>query len=179
MATPILKETRTGLNWPWRFVATVVLVTYFAVTFLGTLAVEDWRQCMAAAGSYLRAHNFPVRDYEWRKHWAEFAWALIIASPGVGGIVGFRSWGYATAWLVLLGPVIFIVGSDGYLMLGELKRGEVVTAQNGYHHCDRKFVEDWSSLWLNIVSIVMSFVFVGMLVCRRAHQRWPPFDKPA
>jgi hypothetical protein len=170
MATPKLDGNRASLNWPWRVVSTVVLVTYLAVTFLGTLAVEDWRQCMAAAGSYLRAHNFPVRDYEWRKHWAEFAWALVIASPGVAGIVGFRSWWYATAWLFLLGPVIFGVGFDGYLMLGELTRGEVVTAQNGYHHCDRKFVEDWSSLWLHLVSIVMSLVFVGMLVYRRARQ---------
>jgi hypothetical protein len=145
-------------RWPWFIAAGLVLATYLAETFLSTLGSEDWRQCFQAMGNYLRPHRFPVRDYPWASRWREFAWAATLAAPALVGLIVLRSRWVAGLCVILLAPLVWLVAIDAHLMLDQYRRGAVVTAQPGYHHCDRKGrgAIDLTGLWVYITTFIIA-----------------------
>ena len=158
----------TPHRWPWIAVAVVIVVSSFVTTFLTTLATEDWKQCFEAAGVRSLPHMFAVNEYPWIAHWKAHVWSVGIAAIVAIGLVLLRSTVLAVLTIILLSPVIWIGVHDLTLMAAELVRGEVVTAQYGYHHCDRKGHDgaDLIAVW-NYVAIGAGFVaMAGMLLKR-------------
>lgn len=155
----------------WLVAALFVVVIHLSVTFLTTLAAEDWRQCFDAADRSL-PHRYAVREYPWAKYMAFFVWSLASAAPAVIGLALLQSRAIALLCAVLLAPLIWIVVGDFSLMLGELVRGEAVTAQGGYHHCDRKgYTADFIRIWMYVASVIIGLVVLAIWFARRSKQQ--------
>jgi hypothetical protein len=72
-----------------------------------------------------------------------------------------------------MAPLIWIVVGDFYLMLGELFNGETVTAQGGYHHCDRKGYDsaDFIRIWMYVSSFIIGLVALPLWQARGSYQQ--------
>lgn len=151
----------------WIMSALLVVAIYASVTFLTTLATEDWRQCFEAGGSL--AHRYPVREYPWAKHFGYFLWSLASATPAVIGLAVLRSRTVALLCAILLAPSIWTVLRDFSLMIGELVSGATVTAQDGYHHCDRKgYVSaDLIRIWLYFAGAIVGVAAIAVWIDRK------------
>lgn len=161
-------------NWRsvlWLLAAATVITIYLSVVFLTTLGTEDWRECFNAGGA-LR-HRLAVQYYPWMKYREEFVWGLAAALPVALSLGLLRSpWLGLICWVVLL-PVIKAVLGDFYLMLNEWLTGQVVTAQAGYHHCDRKGYDgaDIMRYWLYVSSFIITIAAVTIAARRRRRSR--------
>ena len=113
----------------------------------------------------------PVHDYPWRTYQGLFAWSVASAVPGVAALVLLRSPYLAIVCFGMLAPLIKDTALDFYQMAGEHLRGEVVTAQGGYHDCDRKGHNgDLGRFWLYLTCLVVALSTAGQLwIQRRRH----------
>lgn len=157
----------------WLVAALAVVAIHLSVTFLTTLAAEDWRQCFDASGVTSRPYRYPVRDYPWTKYMTYFIWSIASAAPAMIGLALLRSQAIAILCAALLAPLIWSVLGDYSLMLGELFSGATVTAQGGWHHCDRKGydVAEISRFWIYISSSIIGLATLTLWLVRCSRQR--------
>ena len=157
----------------WLFASLFVVVIHLSVTFLTTLAAEDWRRCFDAAGVQSLPHRYPVGEYPWAKYMTYFFWGLASAAPAAIGLAQLRSRAIAVLCAILLAPLIWTVVGDYFLMLGELFSGETITAQGGYHHCDRKgYVSaDVIRIWMYVSSSIIGLAVLVLWVTGRSNQQ--------
>lgn len=158
-------------QWPWIAGALLVLFTHLSTTFLTTLAQADWRECFDTyAVGVPRPHKYAVA-----RHWAlidgyaeYYRWSIVFAVPAILGLVWLGSRLVALICAIMLIPLLWHNIQDFVLMTGEYNRGEVVTAQHGYHDCDRKGTDfaQVMRLWLYLTAVIVAAVIPAVLLRR-------------
>ena len=160
-------------NWRsvlWLLAAATAIAIYLSVVFLTTLGADDWRDCFGASS---RPHRLAIQYYSWTMHREEFAWGLAAAIPVALCLALLRSpWLGLICWVLLL-PLVKTMLGDFSLMLGEWLNGDVVTAQGGYHHCDRKGHDkaDIMRYWLYVSSFIITISAVSIAARPRRKSR--------
>jgi hypothetical protein len=145
----------------------VFLLAYLLMAFVACLGAADWKDCFDALGR--RPHHLAVTAFPWGSYRTELLLAVLAAMPGIVAIIRFRSCWAVVLSLALVSPLLVAVLGDVALMLGEWWRGEVVTAQGGWHHCDRNGTDSSgiAMIWLYLDGLVTAIGLLAVLAGQR------------